>query len=511
MASWGSTGGIGTLVVNLGVNVGNFTRSLGVATNAVRGFVSRSTSMVSGFARGIQGILGKAFSLPGLLAGGAVGGAVGWAAKLSSDAEQLKMQFEVLTGQGKKTFDDLQKFALRTSFSLESAGEAARNMLASGVESSQLIGTMRLLGDLSMGDGERLKLLSKAYTDVLNKGKLNAQEIRQFAENGVGLVGALANMYGKTTQEILKMSEAGEISFADMQKALQAMTSEGGRFNGMLAKMATTLKGQFDQALEQIGMVARALFDKVSPAITNALNKFNEFMDGITGQGDVFDNMMETFETGWKLILSTAKFYWTEWVADIAKILWEGIKGGMQALNPANMGFNLGADNANGNAFREMEAAQLQWNLLMTQRRQAVARNQAQGEPGLVIQAPNNAFQGLNDLLEGVIGRGQMALGGLEQFGGGLMMQGEYWWKTLQNAFDGTWQQGSRQNTDRFATAMTKGSEEAYSAIVNAGKTKDSPQVNAIKEQTKQVTKKLDELIAKPQNMWNVIEGFVGI
>lgn len=514
---------LGTLVTTFTANTGSLIAGIGKATAAVAAF---STAI------------------------GAVSFA-GWSLFLAAEAEQLEMQFDVLTGKGEKVFRDIEKFAVTTSFSLESAGEAARAMLASGVGQPELINTMRILGDLAMGDGERMKLLAKAYTDVMNKQKLQAQELRQFSENGVGLVSELARMYGKTAGEIMKMSEQGQIGFDDMRRALERLTGEGGRFNNMMQKMSETTRGRFETLKENIAIMARTIADQVLPAINDVLKQTNDFLDVISGSTDRWQTMKDVFLATWELVLTTAKFKWDEWASDLGSILFNAIKGGLEAFDPMKIGFDL-VGQANNQAFRDMEHAQLKFNHLMETLRNEQRKNAAQG--GAVPGMPNNlegvraqlqqfaqlnnaqriamfggqqeaidrqqalreqmrmlkqqeAQKNLGGIFENLLGRGQQMAFGAQQFGMGLMHQGNWIVKTFQNAFDGTWMT-KKQPQDQFAAAMTKGSVEAYSFIANAQKSGKDPQTNAIKEQTKMVIKKLDELVKKNPIAMKVVEAF---
>lgn len=513
---------LGTLVTTFTANTGSLIAGIGKAAAAVAAF-SAAVGAVS-FA--------------------------GWSLSLAAEAEQLEMQFDVLTGKGQKVFSDIEKFAVSTSFSLESAGEAARNMLASGVGQPELIGTMRILGDLAMGDGERMKLLAKAYTDVLNKQKLQAQELRQFSENGVGLVSELARMYGKTAGEIMKMSEQGQIGFNDMRRALERLTGEGGRFNGMMQKMSETTRGRFETLKENIAIMARTIADQVLPAINDILKRTNDFLDVISGSTDRWQTMKDVFLASWELLLATAKFKWDEWASDIGSVLFDSLKEGLSALDPTKLAFELGGA-FNGQAFIEMEHAQLKFNHLMEQlkrnqanaavagnappmpndlagvraqltqfaqltnkqriqmfggRQEAVDRQQALREQ-LKTLKQQEAMKGLGGVFENIMGRGQQMAFGAQQFGMGLMHQGNWLAETIKNAFDGTWMT-KKQPQDQFAAAMTKGSVEAYSFIANAQKSGKDPQTNAIKEQTKLVVKKLDELVKKNPIAMKVVEAF---
>jgi len=316
----------GDLVTRLGVDGRKFQSGLSKARGETRSFASDVTRIVSGIA---IADIGKR----------AVGGIVDMAAsvvKLAADAQTAQITFEVLTGdaaRGAKLFKDIEKFAARTSFDLTSAADATKSLLAAGVGESDVLNTMQLLGDLAMGDANKLGFLSKAYTDVMNKGKLQGQEIRQFAENGVGLVGALASSMNKTNAEILKMSEAGQISFADMKKALESLTGPGGRFFGMMARINETFTGQWNSLVENIQTFGRDLGALVLPKLTAIVAETNKLLTAFNSLGDArWKFAGELIVASFDVAMETIKLHWAEMLNNmldqVSKINWSKL------LNP---------------------------------------------------------------------------------------------------------------------------------------------------------------------------------
>ena len=335
---------IGDLVTRLGVDGRKFQSGLDKARGDARSFASDITKIVSGIAIydiAKTGVMGLKDMLVETV-------------KLSASAEVMRSEFAVLLGDVGKSarfFDRLEKFAARTSFNLESAGDAARVLMAAGVSENSLLDTMQLLGDLSLGDANRLGFLSKAYTDVFNKGRLQGQEIKQFAENGVGIVKALAGVLGKETHEILKMSEAGEISFDMMREALQTLTTGTGRFTGAMAARNATLIGQWDSMIEGIQKTGRAIGDSMLPAIKDVvaeanamLGKFNELPDKIGFIGDVIEAAFDV------AFLSIAQ-KWDVMLVDMAKAASEfALSSAGELLMPAWTGDLGGAMEVGKNA-----------------------------------------------------------------------------------------------------------------------------------------------------------------
>lgn len=397
---------------------------------------------------------------------------------LAADAQVMRSEFGVLLGdatRGAKMFQEIEKFASRTSFDIGSAADAMRSLMAAGVKEGDLIDTMQLLGDLSLGDANKLGFLSKAYTDVFNKGKLQGQEIKQFAENGVGLVQALSATLGKPAGEILKMSEDGKISFAQMQDALKSLTAEGGRFYGAMEARNKTFRGQWDSIIENIQSTGRALGEMVLPKLTEILTEANKMVTAFNSLGDErwkflgdilvasFDVAMETIKLNWASMLNSM-------IDQVTKIDWS------QLLNPLG-NININDLRPEGKP-QNLQEAQGRLNALLGKLGNAGAQNdmtrQGVGNPGfnrgwIEREAPKSlteAAKGLFESLQGKIAAGQMGVGGMVDR---AKIQAGAIAGTFSNWFNSPdWEKNKQKEAPRLAGAMQRGSSEAFSTIFAA-------------------------------------------
>lgn len=67
---------------------------------------------------------------------------------------------------------DLSDFAKKTPFELTGIRQNAKQLLAMGISSEDLIPTLKALGDVSAGLSVPLDRLALAYGQVMAKGKL---------------------------------------------------------------------------------------------------------------------------------------------------------------------------------------------------------------------------------------------------------------------------------------------------------------------------------------------------
>lgn len=207
-------------------------------------------------------------SLPGanmirnpLAISGAVLTGVWGATQRAMDADKTKMTLQTMTSDaiGEKLFGDLTKFATDTVFGTE-LYEQAQQMLANGIKDTDIMPVMKQLGDISMGDSNKLGQLSLAFAQINGKGHLAGQELLQLINAGFNPLQVISEKTGESMGSLTDKMSKGQISIADVRKAMEMATGPTGRFNGMLEKIANTpagkleqLKGQFDQMVVTLG------------------------------------------------------------------------------------------------------------------------------------------------------------------------------------------------------------------------------------------------------------------
>lgn len=234
-------------------------RAVITAEDRASAVLSKFSSNIDGVANNIKAGVRKA----SLAFAVATTAAVTFAVKSASDFEQSRVAFDTMLGsaeKGKKIMKDLSDFARKTPFELPEVVEGAKKLLAYGISAENVMKDIKTLGDISAGVGrEKLPFLTLAFGQVATKGKLAGQEIRQFTEAGVPLVEELAKSLGKTKEQIVEMSAAGEIRFEDVRKALEGMTGEGGKFFKLMEKQSRTFGGVVSNIKDNIGRLARSI------------------------------------------------------------------------------------------------------------------------------------------------------------------------------------------------------------------------------------------------------------
>ncbi|WP_422359108.1 tape measure protein [Reichenbachiella sp.] len=217
-----------------------------------------------------------------------------------SELEQLKIAFDTMLGSSEKADDligRLNEFANTTPFVNTEVNKLSRSLLAFGFNQKELLPTMNVLGNLAAGLGkEKLPFITLAYGQVRTAARLTGMETRQFSEAGIPLLNELAKGLNKSEAAIKDMISAGEISFDDVKNALQAMTSEGGRFFNLMQKQSKTLGGRWSTFVGKLQLgLGKFSKDGIAPTLKKVVEFSIEFVDKFKPIQIALGNLVRAF------------------------------------------------------------------------------------------------------------------------------------------------------------------------------------------------------------------------
>lgn len=256
---------------------------------------AKDTKEVNDNAQAFEASAGKmksAFSaVKGLVVG--MAGKTLFDALIGSNAEfeQSMTSFEVLLQSADKAqaqMKELEQFSAETPLQLEDTQKATQLLLSYGVAQEEVMARLQQLGDLSQGNADKFNRVALAYGQMIAKGKVSGEELRQMTEAGVPLLNGLAESMGVTTAELSKLIEKGEVGVPQLNAAMESMTSEGGQFFGMMEKQSQTMSGLWSTFLDTIHMVARQAgeegFDELKGELQGVLDAMTSLADSGAAQ-----------------------------------------------------------------------------------------------------------------------------------------------------------------------------------------------------------------------------------
>jgi len=183
--------------------------------------------------------------------------------------ETLSVSFRSITGSAKgaaRMVDTLNKFAASTPFQLENISSAARQLLAVGVKESDLTKELRMLGDIAAASGSSIEDIAAIFSKVQAKGKVELENLNQLADRSIPIFDQLRQVTGDANMEF----GAGSVKVEDFNKALHAMTAEGGYAADSMKNLSATTEGLFTTLMDKAN-IAMAQFSEES-GITGYVN-----------------------------------------------------------------------------------------------------------------------------------------------------------------------------------------------------------------------------------------------
>lgn len=189
--------------------------------------------------------------------------------KVRGEIEQLEVAFGVMLGSAGKSrelMSELTAFAAKTPFGLTEAARSAQQLIAYGVEGKDVVDTLRQLGDIAAGLNQPIGDLAYLYGTTMVQGRMYTQDLNQFLSRGIPLTAELAKQFGVAESEVKGLVEDGKVGFAQLQKAIESLTGEGGKFGGLISAQSATIEGRlsnladdFDAKLNEIGQSSEGL------------------------------------------------------------------------------------------------------------------------------------------------------------------------------------------------------------------------------------------------------------
>jgi tape measure domain-containing protein len=182
--------------------------------------------------------------------------------RYSAQTQSALVDFEVLLGSAKQAQSlvaEMTSLAARTPLSLGQVTEVTRMLVSFGRSAADALDEVRMLGDISGGEAERMKRMALAFGQVATKGRLMGQEVLQLTENGFNPLVEISKMTGESIADLSKRMEDGGISFDEFRKAVVAATSAGGRHAGRMEAVGKTLGGAWSQATDAVSQFASVI------------------------------------------------------------------------------------------------------------------------------------------------------------------------------------------------------------------------------------------------------------
>lgn len=272
----------GSVVWNLDAETGPLFAKLNAAKAAVKDTASAgvaSANQISSSVSNAAGQIGNAFSkisgqfnqaaqgLGSVLKNVGVVTAAGTAlgavfVKSAADLQVAAQSFRVLIGNATEAntlFSKIKAFADSTPFQFPELANSAKLLLGYGANAEDTYNILTRLADAAASAGGNLQGITFAYAQMIGRGKVTGDNLRQLTENLVTLRAELSKVSGVPIQDLDLAVSNSEISINELNQALVLATSEGGKFFNGTAILAQTFSGRMSTLKDAVGEFGRNL------------------------------------------------------------------------------------------------------------------------------------------------------------------------------------------------------------------------------------------------------------
>lgn len=224
----------------------------------------------------IQGVMGIAQSIAGVI------GPI-FAEGLSR--ENSEMVFGKLLGtpeQGKKYAEELRTSALAALYGGGNVNSAAQQMIAFGIDEGDTRQVLDAIGNIAMGDANKLNSLSLAFAQMSSLGKLQAQDWKQMIGQGFNPLNEIAKKTGESMEQLNERMSKGTITADEVKEAFISAASGGGQFAGIMDERMKGLDGAINSVKASVEDLYAELFNALKPLAEAILPKVTKAFQFIT-------------------------------------------------------------------------------------------------------------------------------------------------------------------------------------------------------------------------------------
>lgn len=276
----------GALSFDAVINNTNFKRQIDEMEAKIKGLTStaqkQGSDMEATFSK-LAAVAGTAFAGVGLA------GFVTQLVSVRAEFQSLDASFTTMLGSKAKAnelMNQIKQSALTTPFEVKELATGAKSLLAYGIAAEDVNATMLKLGDVASGLNIPFTELTQIYGKINTQGRLFAEDINQLQGRGIPIVQELAKTYGKSTEQIKLMVEAGKIGFKDVETVINNLTSAGGMFYKSMEAQSKTLNGQisnmqdaWSNMLNALGTESEGVLSGAITGATSLINNYEEIID----------------------------------------------------------------------------------------------------------------------------------------------------------------------------------------------------------------------------------------
>lgn len=200
----------------------------------------------------------------------------------SNNLDEARISMEYFARDSKQAqqyIRELENFAAYTPFSTESAISMAKYLQAMSVPMESSKAVLTVISDTAAATGaseENMQRIVTAMGQVLTKGKLAAEEVRQLANANIPIYDILKEELNLTGQEIKNL---GNLNIEGSKAVVAILDGLQKRYEGASAKIAETMGGMVETIKDDALIISSSFFTGAIDGIEDRLRSVRDTLD----------------------------------------------------------------------------------------------------------------------------------------------------------------------------------------------------------------------------------------
>lgn len=215
----------------------------------------------------------------------------------NASMESYLTNFKVMLGNEELAatkLAELRKMAAATPFALSDLTDGTQTLLQFGIAADDTTDVLKQLGDISLGNADKLQTLVRAYGKMSSAQKVTLENVNMMIDAGFNPLNQICDATGESMSDLYKRISDGRVSFEELQYAVQAATSEGGQFyNGML-EASQTFSGRMSTLKDNVAALTGELTSGLFAALGDLVVKLNEVVTSFLDSDEKMAQLKDT-------------------------------------------------------------------------------------------------------------------------------------------------------------------------------------------------------------------------
>lgn len=213
-------------------------------------------------------------SLPGLVTNPLIlaGAGIGMSIRKGMEADLQQANITTLlrgdVEKAKALYAQLSDYGVKTPYDKAGLIEAQKTMMSFGLSSEFAFGKLKNIGDIAMGDVQKMQSLSLAFAQATSAGKLQGQDLMQMINAGFNPLQVISERTGESMAQLKERMSKGGISAQELAQAFEWATDKQGLFYQGAEKAGQTLSGKFNKMMDSITELALKVYEAISPVLS---------------------------------------------------------------------------------------------------------------------------------------------------------------------------------------------------------------------------------------------------